>query len=164
MFAFYDCNSCFRCDVFLFGSHHVVVRALISIAILIIVFVFIFHSSPISDRMVTDPERKAALFAEYHASLSSIPCRHFNFGKGSCPFGSSCFYMHCLPVRPRHHFTISQSFEFWHGIISLAFFLVFYDHQDGSLAAPAPIRFMANDEGQFSSVRKVTLSDFLADL
>jgi E3 ubiquitin-protein ligase makorin len=26
--------------------------------------------------------------------LSSIDCRHFDFGKGTCPFGTSCFYKH----------------------------------------------------------------------
>ena len=23
-----------------------------------------------------------------------MPCKHFNFGQGTCPFGSSCFYAH----------------------------------------------------------------------
>lgn len=26
--------------------------------------------------------------------MRAIPCRHFNFGEGTCPFGSSCFYAH----------------------------------------------------------------------
>ncbi|KAE9459804.1 hypothetical protein C3L33_08269, partial [Rhododendron williamsianum] len=28
------------------------------------------------------------------SSCRSIHCKHFDFGNGSCPFGSSCFYMH----------------------------------------------------------------------
>ena len=39
-------------------------------------------------------ERKAALTAAYLANLRAIPCRHFNYGEGTCPFGSSCFYAH----------------------------------------------------------------------
>lgn len=27
------------------------------------------------------------------SSCRSIHCKHFDFGNGSCPFGSSCFYM-----------------------------------------------------------------------
>jgi E3 ubiquitin-protein ligase makorin len=28
------------------------------------------------------------------ASKRRVPCRHFAFGEGVCPFGSSCFYAH----------------------------------------------------------------------
>lgn len=38
--------------------------------------------------------RKATLTAAYLARLRRIPCKHFDRGKGSCPFGSSCFYSH----------------------------------------------------------------------
>ena len=36
-----------------------------------------------------------------------IPCRLFNMGKGTCPFGSSCFYLHLNAdgtpyVEPKH--------------------------------------------------------------
>jgi len=59
------------------------------------------------DRYVTDPQRKAGLNDEYHAQQRAIPCRHFNFGKGVCPFGSSCWYAHLNPdgtpaVLPKH--------------------------------------------------------------
>ena len=43
---------------------------------------------------VTQPERKAALVQAYLQKLKRTPCKHFNFGDGSCPFGSSCFYAH----------------------------------------------------------------------
>jgi E3 ubiquitin-protein ligase makorin len=32
----------------------------------------------------------------YRARLGAIPCRHFAQGRGSCPFGSSCFFSHLL--------------------------------------------------------------------
>ena len=38
--------------------------------------------------------RKTELTRAYLASLRSIPCKHFNHGEGTCPFGSSCFYAH----------------------------------------------------------------------
>ncbi|OWZ17996.1 hypothetical protein PHMEG_0007983 [Phytophthora megakarya] len=67
-----------------------------------------------SSRMVTRPERKKLLIDEYRKNLSSIPCRHFDEGrnlsirhqlllrtaistKGTCPFGTSCFYAHRYP-------------------------------------------------------------------
>lgn len=49
------------------------------------------------DRLVVVAERKAALIADFKSSTAAIPCRHFNFGRGMCPFGSSCFYLHQLP-------------------------------------------------------------------
>lgn len=33
----------------------------------------------------------------YKAMLGRRPCIHFNFGEGTCPFGSSCFYLHAYP-------------------------------------------------------------------
>lgn len=50
-----------------------------------------------SSRMVTDPERKKALIETYRKNLAAIPCRHFNEGQGTCPFGTSCFYAHRYP-------------------------------------------------------------------
>ena len=46
------------------------------------------------DRFVSESSRKAALNADYSRATHSIPCRHFNYGRGECPFGSSCFYAH----------------------------------------------------------------------
>mmetsp|Transcript_960 Transcript_960/g.2492 ORF Transcript_960/g.2492 Transcript_960/m.2492 type:complete len:382 (+) Transcript_960:141-1286(+) len=42
-------------------------------------------------------EEKARIINGYKAKLSSIDCRHFNRGNGTCPFGTSCFYRHMLP-------------------------------------------------------------------
>ena len=29
--------------------------------------------------------------------MKQIPCKHFNYGEGDCPFGASCFYQHVYP-------------------------------------------------------------------
>lgn len=34
-------------------------------------------------------DAKDQLFEEYQSVLSEIPCRHFNYGKGECPFLNS---------------------------------------------------------------------------
>ena len=39
----------------------------------------------------------------YKVSLGRRPCIHFNFGEGTCPFGSSCFYLHAY-----HDGTLAQ--------------------------------------------------------
>ena len=47
-----------------------------------------------STEWVMDGERKARIIEEYKKNLGLIACAHFNYGEGSCPFGSSCFYEH----------------------------------------------------------------------
>ena len=42
-------------------------------------------------------EEKDAIIAGYKAKLASIDCKNFNFGKGTCPFGTSCMYKHAFP-------------------------------------------------------------------
>ncbi|KAK6933787.1 Zinc-finger CCCH domain [Dillenia turbinata] len=39
-------------------------------------------------------EEKQEIVDSYKAKLSSIDCKYFDFGNGSCPFGTSCFYKH----------------------------------------------------------------------
>ena len=39
-------------------------------------------------------ERKRRMVVSYLEGMRTIPCHHFNFGEGTCPFGSSCFYAH----------------------------------------------------------------------
>mmetsp|Transcript_5460 Transcript_5460/g.17500 ORF Transcript_5460/g.17500 Transcript_5460/m.17500 type:complete len:472 (-) Transcript_5460:90-1505(-) len=46
------------------------------------------------DRYVRDPVRKQALIDEYRQGMGTIHCKHFARGKGTCPFGTSCFYKH----------------------------------------------------------------------
>jgi E3 ubiquitin-protein ligase makorin len=40
------------------------------------------------------PQEKEAILAGYRSKLASIDCRHFNYGEGTCPFGTSCMYRH----------------------------------------------------------------------
>ncbi|XWS35499.1 hypothetical protein CRYUN_Cryun20dG0002600 [Craigia yunnanensis] len=42
------------------------------------------------------PEEKQEIVDSYKAKLRSIDCKHFNFGNGNCPFGTSCFYKHMV--------------------------------------------------------------------
>ncbi|KAG8391265.1 hypothetical protein BUALT_Bualt01G0170100 [Buddleja alternifolia] len=37
-------------------------------------------------------EEKQDIVDSYKEKLRSIDCKHFDFGNGSCPFGTSCFY------------------------------------------------------------------------
>lgn len=41
-----------------------------------------------------DDAEKGDAIAAYTARLAAVPCRHFDQGRGSCPFGSSCWYAH----------------------------------------------------------------------
>ncbi|XP_065830116.1 uncharacterized protein [Oscarella lobularis] len=43
---------------------------------------------------IVEDEEKKRLIDEYKQALSAKPCRYYNFGNGSCPFGTSCFYKH----------------------------------------------------------------------
>ena len=47
-----------------------------------------------SNKMISDGPEKDELIEEYTDALYAIPCRHFNNGKGYCPFQNSCFYSH----------------------------------------------------------------------
>ncbi|KAK9861331.1 hypothetical protein WJX84_010899 [Apatococcus fuscideae] len=44
-----------------------------------------------------DQADKERIVGEYKSKLSSIDCRHWNFGENACPFGTSCFYRHVYP-------------------------------------------------------------------
>lgn len=37
-------------------------------------------------------EEKEEIMSAYRSKLKTIDCRHFDQGRGTCPFGSSCFY------------------------------------------------------------------------
>eukprot|EP00041_Stephanoeca_diplocostata_P030136 m.904352 g.904352 ORF g.904352 m.904352 type:complete len:411 (-) comp23695_c0_seq20:2190-3422(-) len=43
---------------------------------------------------VADPEQKARVLEAFRQKTSAIHCQHFARGKGTCPFGTSCFYKH----------------------------------------------------------------------
>lgn len=39
-------------------------------------------------------DEKQEIVDSYKAKLKSIDCKYFDFGNGTCPFGTSCFYKH----------------------------------------------------------------------
>jgi E3 ubiquitin-protein ligase makorin len=47
-----------------------------------------------SDTFESDPDAKLRLHEAYKGKLCLIPCKHFAFGEGTCPFGTSCLYSH----------------------------------------------------------------------
>lgn len=42
-------------------------------------------------------EEKVQLIDDYKKALSNKACKYFNGGRGECPFGNRCFYLHALP-------------------------------------------------------------------
>lgn len=50
-----------------------------------------------SEIWVTDPEDKKKLIDGYKSHLAKKPCKHFDQGRGQCPFGANCFYLHAYP-------------------------------------------------------------------
>ncbi|KAE9590468.1 hypothetical protein Lal_00023419 [Lupinus albus] len=49
-----------------------------------------------SDIWYSTNEEKLEIIDNYKANCRLIDCKHFNFGNGSCPFGSICFYKHTV--------------------------------------------------------------------
>lgn len=45
---------------------------------------------------IADEQEKAELMDGYKNKLSNINCQYFQFGEGTCRFGSSCFYRHAF--------------------------------------------------------------------
>ena len=41
-----------------------------------------------------DSGEKEGIMDSYKKRLAGIDCKHFDQGRGRCPFGSSCFYRH----------------------------------------------------------------------
>ncbi|RXM34865.1 putative E3 ubiquitin-protein ligase makorin-1 [Acipenser ruthenus] len=50
-----------------------------------------------SEYWVEDKEEKKKLIRKYKDAMSSKPCRYFDAGCGTCPFGGNCFYKHAFP-------------------------------------------------------------------
>ncbi|KAJ8681836.1 hypothetical protein QAD02_017628 [Eretmocerus hayati] len=46
---------------------------------------------------VDTKEEKDKLITDYKDALSTKDCKYFNKGRGKCPFGNKCFYLHALP-------------------------------------------------------------------
>lgn len=47
-----------------------------------------------SSTWIEDQEEKIKIIEQYKKRMSAIPCKYHDFGRGDCPFGSSCFYEH----------------------------------------------------------------------
>lgn len=60
-----------------------------------------FFIVPSSD-VFLDPEEKRKAIEQYKVEMTRIPCKLFDYGRGSCPFGSSCFYAHLNPDGTRY--------------------------------------------------------------
>ncbi|KAG7454448.1 hypothetical protein MATL_G00259890 [Megalops atlanticus] len=50
-----------------------------------------------SEYWVEDKEEKQKLIQKYKDGMGSKPCRYFDEGRGTCPFGANCFYKHAYP-------------------------------------------------------------------
>ncbi|MGH0120567.1 UNVERIFIED_CONTAM: hypothetical protein FKN15_009354 [Acipenser sinensis] len=50
-----------------------------------------------SEYWVEDKREKRKLIQKYKDAMSSKPCRYFDTGRGTCPFGGNCFYKHAFP-------------------------------------------------------------------
>lgn len=46
---------------------------------------------------VDTKEEKEKLIDNYKEALSKKDCKYFKQGRGKCPFGNKCFYLHALP-------------------------------------------------------------------
>ncbi|XP_058791571.1 probable E3 ubiquitin-protein ligase makorin-1 [Phymastichus coffea] len=46
---------------------------------------------------VDTKEEKDKLITDYKSALSTKDCKYFSKGRGKCPFGNKCFYLHALP-------------------------------------------------------------------
>ncbi|XP_033879838.2 E3 ubiquitin-protein ligase makorin-2-like [Acipenser ruthenus] len=46
---------------------------------------------------VEDQEEKNRLIEEFKTGVSKKACKYFDQGRGTCPFGGKCFYMHAYP-------------------------------------------------------------------
>ncbi|XP_031438368.1 probable E3 ubiquitin-protein ligase makorin-1 isoform X2 [Clupea harengus] len=50
-----------------------------------------------SEYWVEDKEEKQKLIQKYKDGMGCKPCRYFDEGRGTCPFGANCFYKHAFP-------------------------------------------------------------------
>lgn len=54
-----------------------------------------------SDAMM-EPEQKLRAIESYKVEKARVPCKLFDYGRGNCPFGTSCFYVHLNPDGTRY--------------------------------------------------------------
>ncbi|XP_068163653.1 probable E3 ubiquitin-protein ligase makorin-1 [Antennarius striatus] len=50
-----------------------------------------------SEYWVEDKDDKLKLIQKYKDGMRNKPCRYFDEGRGTCPFGAICFYKHAFP-------------------------------------------------------------------
>ncbi|XP_068163664.1 probable E3 ubiquitin-protein ligase makorin-1 [Antennarius striatus] len=50
-----------------------------------------------SEFWVEDEDDKQKLIQKYKDGMRNKPCRYFDEGRGTCPFGAICFYKHAFP-------------------------------------------------------------------
>ncbi|KAI8622311.1 hypothetical protein BC830DRAFT_1090275 [Chytriomyces sp. MP71] len=43
---------------------------------------------------ITEPHEKEYALEAYKKRMNKIDCKHYNYGEGTCPFGTSCLYRH----------------------------------------------------------------------
>jgi len=77
------------------------------------------------------PAEKESIIEGYHNRLATIPCKHFDLGQGTCPFGTSCLYRH-----------------------------VYKDGREDP-KDPAALRRYADETGSVRVVNNIRLADFL---
>ncbi|XP_016112998.1 probable E3 ubiquitin-protein ligase makorin-2 [Sinocyclocheilus grahami] len=68
---------------------------------------------------VEDQEEKNRLIEEFKSGVSKKPCKYFDQGRGTCPFGGKCFYMHAYadgtqaePDKPRKQMSAEGNMRF----------------------------------------------------
>jgi len=55
------------------------------------------------EELIVDPQEKSRAIDKYKHQMSLVPCQAFDYGRGKCPFGSSCFYAHLNPDGSRYN-------------------------------------------------------------
>ena len=59
-----------------------------------------------------DGPDKQQLIEEYKQTIKEIPCKHFNKGKGECPFRNSCLYAHKLKNGDDYEYEWVDNFKY----------------------------------------------------
>ena len=67
--------------------------------------------------MIKGGDQKDQLIEEYTEALYEIPCRHFNKGKGYCPFQNSCYYAHYLENGDYYEYPFKETYIDEDGIL-----------------------------------------------
>ncbi|CAL5380453.1 putative RING-type E3 ubiquitin transferase C3H69 isoform X1 [Camellia sinensis] len=114
-------------------------------------------------------EEKQEIVDSYKAKLRSIDCKHFDFGNGTCPFGTSCFYKHT--VKPGSYLwnstlmtdVYSSSFPDMDAIEFSSHSFDNHAYRDGRLEEVV-LRHLGAEDGHTVIAKNIRLSDFLRSL